>query len=102
MLQSPDGKVRQAAAFGLGELGGPTSARRLEQQLLLEESRGDADASSVVQVITQTLSQLKSSSSRATLVRRLNRLAVGAPEGSDVDDLTYALLSLPRFCGHTR
>jgi HEAT repeat protein len=91
MLQSPDGKVRQAAAFGLGELGGPTSVRRLEQQLLLEESRGDHDASSVVQVITQALSQLKNSSARTTLVRRLNRLAAGAPEGSDVDDLTYAL-----------
>src|SRR3712207_4605210 len=60
MLQSPDGKVRQAAAFGLGEMGGPTSARRLEQQLVVEESRGDYDASSVVQVITQALSQLKS------------------------------------------
>jgi hypothetical protein len=91
MLQSPDGKVRQAAAFGLGELGGPSSARRLEQQLLLEESRGGHDASSVVQVITQTLSQLESSRARTTLVRRLTRLAAGEPEGSDVDDLTYAL-----------
>ncbi|WNG40452.1 hypothetical protein F0U60_47175 [Archangium minus] len=91
MLQSPDGKVRQAAAFGLGELGGSTSAKRLEQQLLLEESRGDHDASSVVQVITQTLSHLKSASARATLVRRLNRLAAGKPVASDVDDLTYAI-----------
>ncbi|HYO65147.1 MAG TPA: hypothetical protein VEU33_03610 [Archangium sp.] len=91
MLQSPDGKVRQAAAFALGELGGPASARRLEQQLLAEESRGDFDASSVVQVITQALSQIESASSRATLVRRLNRLAAGSPEGSDVDDVVYAL-----------
>lgn len=91
MLQSPDGKVRQAAAFGLGELGRPSSTRLLERQLLLEESRGDPDASSVVQVITQTLSQLESASSRATLVRRLNRLAAGTPEASDVDDLAYAL-----------
>ncbi|WNG58137.1 HEAT repeat domain-containing protein [Archangium gephyra] len=91
MLQSPDGKVRQAAVFALGELGGPTSARRLEQQLLLEESRGDSDASSVVQVITQSLSRLESASSRATLIRRLNRLAAGTPEGSDVDDVVYAL-----------
>ncbi|WPB82069.1 HEAT repeat domain-containing protein [Archangium violaceum] len=91
MLQSPDGKVRQAAVFALGELGGPTSAKRLEQQLLLEESRGNSDASSVVQVITQALSQIESASSRATLVRRLNRLAAGAPEGSDVDDVVYAL-----------
>lgn len=91
MLQSPDGKVRQAAAFGLGELGGPSNARRLEQQLLLEESRGEHDASSVVQVITQTLSQLKNSSARTALVRRLTRLAAGSPEGADVDDLTYAL-----------
>ncbi|OJT19995.1 hypothetical protein BO221_32885 [Archangium sp. Cb G35] len=91
MLQSPDGKVRQAAVFALEELGGPTSARRLEQQLLLEESRGDSDASSVVQVITQALSQLEIASLRATLVRRLNRLAAGAPEGSDVDDVVYAL-----------
>ncbi|MFE8598458.1 HEAT repeat domain-containing protein [Archangium violaceum] len=91
MLQSPDGLVRQAAIFALGELGGPTSARRLEQQLLLEESRGDSDASSVVQVITQALSQLESASSRATLLRRLSRLAAGTPEGSDVDDVVHAL-----------
>lgn len=91
MLQDSDGKVRQAAAFGLGELGGASSARILERQLLLEESRGGPDASSVVQVITQALSQLESASARATLVRRLNRLAAGTPAASDVDDLTYAL-----------
>ena len=91
MLQSPDGKVRQTAVFGLGELGGSSNARLLDQQLLLEESRGDHDASSVVQVITQTLSLLESSSARTTLVRRLTRLASGSPEGADVDDLTYAL-----------
>ncbi|HEX5745383.1 MAG TPA: hypothetical protein VFZ09_04010 [Archangium sp.] len=91
MLQSTEGKVRQAAAFALGELGGSTSARRLEKQLLVEESRGDSDASSVVQVITEALGHLESTRSRSTLVRRLNRLAAGTPDSSDVDDVVYAL-----------
>jgi len=91
LLESPDGKARQAAAFALGELGGPASTRRLEQQLVLEEARGDHDSSSVVQVITQVLGQLKSAGTRAALVRQLNRLASGMPDQSDVNDVTYAL-----------
>jgi hypothetical protein len=91
MLESPDGRARQAAAFALGELGGPASTKRLEQQLVLEEARGDHDGSSVAQVITQVLGQLKSASARAALVRKLKRLASGTPDQSDVNDVTHAL-----------
>jgi hypothetical protein len=91
MLESPDAKVRQAAAFALGVLGGPASTRRLEQQLVLEEARGDHDGSAVVQVITQALGQLKSASARAALVRKLERLAAGTPDPTAVNDLVYAL-----------
>jgi hypothetical protein len=91
MLESSDARVRRAASFGLGELGGPASVKRLERQLILEESRGGHDGSSVAQAITQALSRLELSGARATLVRRLERLAAGTPESSDVDDLTYAL-----------
>jgi hypothetical protein len=91
MLESSDGKARQAAAFALGELGGPASTRRLEQQLVLEEARVDHDSSSVVQVITQVLGQLKSAGARAALVRKLNRLASGKPDQTAVNDVTYAL-----------
>ncbi|EPX63934.1 hypothetical protein D187_005067 [Cystobacter fuscus DSM 2262] len=91
MLESPDGKVRQAAVFALGELGGPASTRRLEQQLVVEETRGDHDGSAVVQVITQALGQIKSASARAALVRKLNRIATGGPDQTDVNDLAYAL-----------
>ncbi|WP_309892210.1 HEAT repeat domain-containing protein [Archangium sp.] len=91
MLESPDGRARQAAAFALGELGGPASTSRLEQQLVLEEARGDHDGSSVAQFITQVLGQLKSASARAALVRKLKRLASGTPDPSDVDDVTHAL-----------
>jgi hypothetical protein len=91
MLESPDGKVRQAAAFALGVLGGPASTRRLEQQLVLEEARGDHDGSSVVQGITHALGQLKSAGARAALVRKLERLVAGTPDSTDVNDLAYAL-----------
>lgn len=90
MLGSPEGNVRQVAAFALGAWGGPSSTRRLEQQLVLEEARGD-DSSSVVQVIIQSLGQLKSAGARAALVRKLNRLVAGTPEQTDVNDLAYAL-----------
>ncbi|HYO64758.1 MAG TPA: HEAT repeat domain-containing protein [Archangium sp.] len=90
MLESPEVRVRQAAALALGTWGGPSSTRRLEQQLVLEEARGN-DSSSVVQVILQSLGQIKSASARAALVRKLTRLAAGTPEQTDVNDLTYAL-----------
>ncbi len=91
MLESPDGKVRQAAALALGAWGSPSSTRRLEQQLVLEEARGDDSSPAVVQVILQSLGQLKNASARAALVRKLNRLAAGTPARTDVNDLTYAL-----------
>jgi len=92
MLEEPDAIVRQTAAFALGELGGATSARRLEQQLALEEARGDYDGESVATVITQALGRLEDEGSRVSLVRRLHRLVANpAPEFSDVSTMARAL-----------
>jgi hypothetical protein len=91
MLEDSDSLVRQAAAFGLGELGGAASAKRLEQQLAIEEARGDHDGAAVIADITQALGRIKDSSARAGLVRRLERLARGTPERSDVNELACVL-----------
>jgi len=91
MLQDSDAQVRQAAAFGLGELGGAASARRLEQQLSLEEARGDYDGESVVEVITEALGRIEETSTRATLMRRLERLAASKPAPGDVGTVAHAL-----------
>jgi hypothetical protein len=91
MLTHPDGLVRQAAAFGLGTLGGTASARRLEQQLAIEEARGDADGESVVETITQALGRITESGARTTLIRRLERLVAGKPDPGDVSALAHAL-----------
>ncbi|HZI06544.1 MAG TPA: hypothetical protein VEZ71_21115 [Archangium sp.] len=91
MLEDEDGLVRQAAAFGLGELGGSTSARRLEQQLVREEARGDYDGGSVAEAITQALGRLKDASARSSLIRRLQRLSVGAMDPADMCTLARAL-----------
>lgn len=91
MLEDPDALVRQAAIFGLGELGGASSARRLEQQLAIEEARGDDDGASVVELITRTLGHLKAAGSRAPLVRRLQRLVPGKAGLSEINPLARAL-----------
>jgi len=91
MLEDTDALVRQAAAFGLGELGGAASARRLERQLALEEARGDYDGESVVEVITQALGRIKETSTRATLVRRLQRLVTRGSSPSDIITVVHAL-----------
>jgi len=92
MLADPDALVRQTAAFALGELGGATSARRLEQQLALEEARGDYDGESVATIIIQALGRLEDAGSRVSLVRRLHRLVANpAPEFSDVSTMARAL-----------
>jgi len=92
MLEDADALVRQTAAFALGELGGAASARRLEQQLALEEARGDYDGESVATVITQVLGRLEDAGARASLVRRLNRLVTSpAPEHSDVSTVARSL-----------
>jgi hypothetical protein len=91
MLESPDGPVRQAAAFGLGLIGGTASAKRLEQQLALEEARGDYDGESVIEVITQALGYIEDAGARASLLRRLKRLAASKPNRSDVNTLACAL-----------
>ncbi|WNG51253.1 hypothetical protein F0U60_49310 [Archangium minus] len=91
MLAAPDALVRQAAAFGLGELGGRASAKRLEQQLALEEARGDYDGESVVEAITRALGRIDDASARASLMRKLERLATGPQESSDVGTVVNAL-----------
>jgi hypothetical protein len=91
MLKAPDSMSRQAAAFGLGELGGAASAGRLEEQLAIEEARGDHDGEAVAEDITRALGRIKEASARAPLVRRLERLAAGKPEAADVIALARAL-----------
>src|SRR3954449_12004401 len=59
MLEAPDSLVRQAAAFGLGELGGAASAKRLEEQLAIEEARGDYDGEAVVEDIVRALGRIE-------------------------------------------
>jgi len=91
MLAHPDAPVRQAAAFGLGELGGTASARCLEQRLPLEEARQDHDGSSVADAITAALGRIAEGGTRATLVRRLQRLATGKSDPGDVGTVVHAL-----------
>jgi hypothetical protein len=91
MLQEEDARARQAAAFGLGELGGAVSVRRLEQQLALEEAQGDYDGESVVDEIIRALGRIEDAGARAVLVRKLERLAATEPELSDVNVVTQAL-----------
>ncbi|HZI03102.1 MAG TPA: hypothetical protein VEZ71_03715 [Archangium sp.] len=91
MLENPDAIVRQAAAFGLGELGGAASVRRLERQLALEEARGDHDAASVVEAITGALGRIADTSARAGLLRRLERLPGSKMAPADVNTLARAL-----------
>jgi hypothetical protein len=91
MLESPESLIRQVAAFGLGELGGKTSVKRLEHQLSIEEARGNHDGAAVVEDITRALGRIGGSSARAALVRKLERLAVGKPAMADVNELARAL-----------
>jgi hypothetical protein len=91
MLNHPEALVRQAAAFGLGELGGAASAKRLEEQLALEDARGDYDGASVIEEIIRALGRTKEAGARASLVRRLGRVVAGKPERSDVNELAEAL-----------
>lgn len=91
MLEDSFGLVRQAAVFGLGQLGGKASVRRLEQQLAIEEARGDYDGEAVVEDITRALGRMEETGTRAILVRRLERLSAGKPERSDVYDIARML-----------
>lgn len=91
MLEAQEGLVRQAAAFGLGELGGASSIKLLERQLTIEEARGDHDGHAVAGDITRALGRIEGGRARASLVRRLERLAAGKPERSDVNELARAL-----------
>lgn len=91
MLENSDGLVRQAAAFGLGELGGAASVKRLEEQLAIEEARGDYDGAAVIEDITRALGRIKGAKARAPLLRRLERLVAGKPDRSDINELAYAL-----------
>ncbi len=91
MLDHEDARVRQAGAFGLGELGGTASARRLEKQLAVEEARGDYDAASVIEVITDALGRIADATARGGLLRRLERLMGPRVSPSDVNTLARAL-----------
>ncbi|HVG64129.1 MAG TPA: hypothetical protein VNA24_36535, partial [Hyalangium sp.] len=91
MLESPESLVRQAAAFGLGELGGKASVKRLERQLAIEEAGGGYSGDAVVEDITRALGKIGEASARAALARRLERLAAGKPAVADVNELAYAL-----------
>ncbi|WP_224250038.1 HEAT repeat domain-containing protein [Hyalangium gracile] len=92
MLNCEDSLVRQAAAFGLGELGGAASARRLEEQLAIEEARRSYDGEAVVEDIVRALGRIAEASARAPLIRRLERLAAaGQPDAADVIALARAL-----------
>jgi hypothetical protein len=91
MFEHPDALIRQAAAFGLGELGGAAGTRKLEQQLAIEGARDDYDGESVIEEITRALGRIQDDSARASLVRRLERMAAGKPERSDVSELAIAL-----------
>lgn len=92
MLEDPDARVRMAAAFGLGELGGAASVRRLERQLALEEARGDHDGAAVVEALTQALGRVQGANARVILVRKLERLVAAArPEPADLIDVAGAL-----------
>ncbi len=91
MLAAPDATVRQAAAFGLGALGGAASARVLEKQLAVEEARKDHDGESVVEEITRALGHIEEAGARTTLLRRLERLTTGNPELGDVNTVARAL-----------
>jgi hypothetical protein len=90
MLQAPDARVRQAAAF-LGELGGAASASRLERQLVLEEARENHDGASVAEAITLALGRLKDAGARAGLVRRLERLVASKADPVDVNMVACSL-----------
>ncbi|WP_309892572.1 HEAT repeat domain-containing protein [Archangium sp.] len=91
MMQAPDARVRQAAVFGLGELGGAAIATRLEQQLVLEEARGNHDGASVAEAITLALGRLKDAGARASLVRRLERLVASKADPVDVNMVACSL-----------
>lgn len=91
MLTAADARFRQASAFGLGELGGAASTRRLEQQLAIEEARGDPDGASVAEAITRALGRIEETDARASLVKRLERLAAGRPSPSELYTVVYAL-----------
>ncbi|MCY1079381.1 hypothetical protein [Archangium lansingense] len=69
MLQEDDAQARQAAVFGLGELSGAVSVKRLELQLALEEARGDYDGESVVEEIVRVLGRMEDTEARAVLAR---------------------------------
>ncbi|MFY2560065.1 hypothetical protein ACN469_20820 [Corallococcus terminator] len=90
-LESPDARLRRAAVFGLGVLGGASNLRRLERQLVIEEARADLDGKAVAEVVTQSLGELHEAETRGSLTRRLEQLTRGAPGASELYTLAHAL-----------
>ncbi|MDC0710898.1 hypothetical protein POL68_20665 [Stigmatella sp. ncwal1] len=91
MLADSFGLSRQAAVFGLGVLGGTASVNRLEEQLSIEEAREDYDGEAVIEDIIRALSNIAEPSARAVLVRRLEIMAAGTPERSEVSLMARSL-----------
>ncbi|WP_224361116.1 hypothetical protein [Hyalangium versicolor] len=91
LLEDSFGLARQAAAFGLGELGGESSARRLEQQLAIEEAGDDYDGEAVAEDIIHALGRIEHPKARDVLLGKLERMAAGKPERSEVYALAAAL-----------
>lgn len=91
MLEATDSPTRQAAAFGLGHLGGAASVKRLEQQLSIEETRNNYDGDAVAGDIVRALGHIKEAEARASLVRRLERMTARKVEASDIYEIAHPL-----------
>lgn len=91
MLEEEDVLVRQAAVFGLGELGGAASVQRLEQQLVREEARVGHDGDSVAEAITASLGRLEDAGARSILLRRMHRMLGPPLDPADTCTLARAL-----------
>ncbi|MBN1208674.1 MAG: hypothetical protein JXB05_27685 [Myxococcaceae bacterium] len=91
MLKDSFGLARQAAVFGLGELGGPASVSRLAQQFAVEEARGDYDGEAVVEDIISALGRIDEDSARTRLVRILEHWVLRRVEPSEFNVLAYSL-----------
>jgi hypothetical protein len=92
LLQRPEARARQAAALGLGILGGALSVKCLEQRLILDEAWTDSEGKSAVEEIIRSLGRIEDASAGAALVRKLERLtATAEPTPGDVSLVAHSL-----------